>query len=259
MNQQNIEMLTHFSLFSGIGANDLAAEWAGFKTVGQCEWADFPTKILGKHWPDVPRWRDIHDLTGESIRQRGINDITVLSGGFPCQPHSVAGKREASADGRDLWPEFKRVICEANPKWVVGENVSGLLSSENGRFFGGILRDLAQMGFVTGWCSISANWVGAPHRRERVFIVAHSKRYKQRWEEPRDGKVGRMGGIIEPVAWDRDWESALCEFRRMDDGLSYGVERLDTLRNAIIPHQVYPIYQAIADIERSVNVRRERQ
>ena len=166
--------LTHFSLFSGIGGIDLAAEWAGFETVGQCEWADYPTKVLEKHWPNVLRWRDVRDVTVESIRERGINEITLLSGGFPCQPHSVAGKRKASADDRDLWGEFARIICEVRPRWVLAENVPGLLSSEDGRFFGRILNDLAKMGYAVGWCCYGAADVGARHKRDRVFIIANS-------------------------------------------------------------------------------------
>ena len=165
--------LTHFSLFSGIGGLDLAAEWAGFRTVGQVEMADYPFRVLRRRFGRLPRWRDVRDVTGEAIIERcGVP--TVISGGFPCQPHSLAGKRLASCDERDLWGELARVVREVKPRWFVGENVAGLRSSESGWFFGRVLRDLAQMGYTVGWGSWEAADAGAPHHRERVFIVAHA-------------------------------------------------------------------------------------
>lgn len=175
--------LTHLSLFSGIGGMDLAAEWAGFKTVGQCEFADYPTKVLEKHWPDVERWRDIHELhADEFVCRTGIRpgELTCISGGFPCQPHSVAGLRKASSDERDLWPEYRRIVGEIKPGWVVAENVRGLLSSEDGRFFRGILRDFSDLGYDVGWCCYRAADVGAVHSRQRIGIIAHSSSQRLR-------------------------------------------------------------------------------
>jgi len=239
--------LTHMSLFSGIGGIDLAAEWAGFETVGQCEWADYPTKVLEKHWPDVPRWRDIRSVTANSFRERtGLGTVDLVSGGFPCQPFSVAGKQKGKEDDRYLWPEMCRVIRELTPDWVVGENVSGVLSIAGDE----ICADLEREGYKVGIFNYEAAAVGALHRRERVFFVAHAKRNEWReTQKPCDGTTGRVGRVIEPMAWNRDWESALCKFRGMDDGLSYRVDRLDTLRNAVVPQQVYPILKAIAEIE----------
>lgn len=170
--------MTHLSLFSGIGGLDLAAEWAGFLTVGQCEWADYPSAVLKQHWPQVERWRDIHELSAdEFFRRTGIKSgqLTCISGGFPCQPHSVAGMRKASGDERDLWPEYRRVVGEIKPRWVVAENVRGLLSSEAGRFLRGILRDFSDLGYDAGWCCYRAADVGAVHSRERIAIIAYDR------------------------------------------------------------------------------------
>lgn len=164
--------LTHLSLFSGIGGLDLAAEWAGFRSVGQCEWADYPTKVLEKHWPDVPRWRDIRTLTGDDFYARtGRRSVTVISGGFPCQPFSVAGKRRGKEDDRYLWPEMCRVISEIQPSWIVGENVPGIVNLA----LDTVLSDLESQGYTCQTFIIPACGVDAPHRRERICIVGYAE------------------------------------------------------------------------------------
>ena len=252
-------MLTHLSLFSGIGGLDLAAEWAGFTTVGQCEFADYPYKILQNHWPDVPKWRDVHDLSAdEFVRQTGIEpgQLDCISGGFPCQPHSVAGKRKASDDERDLWPEYRRVVNEIKPKWVVAENVRGLLSSENGRFFRGILRDFAVMGYDVGWCCFRAADVGAIHARERIAIVAYRhddgcKRTLQTSEKRLQPGHKSLNNINSTMLYAFSFQNP-HRFYRSDDGVPHRVDRIKCLGNAVVPQQFYPIFKAIAEIERSL-------
>jgi len=165
-------MLTHLSLFSGIGGIDLAAEDAGFVTVGQCEMDKYATKVLTKHWPDVPRWRDIRDLTAKNFYEKtGLRTVDLISGGFPCQPFSVAGKQAGKKDERYLWPEMLRVIRELAPRWVVGENVPGILRIAADD----VCKSLERENYDIGIFDYEAAAVGALHRRERIFFVANSR------------------------------------------------------------------------------------
>jgi len=164
------------SLCSGIGGADLAAEWTeAIEVVGQVEIDPFCQQVLAKHWPSVPRIGDIKDVQGNEF-----GEIDIIVAGFPCQPHSLAGKRQGSQDERNLWPEVRRIIGASQPRWFVGENVCGLLTVESGRFFSGILSDLVSLGYRVGWAVYGACEVGAPHRRERVFIVSHADSDRQR-------------------------------------------------------------------------------
>ena len=297
--------LTHLSLFSGIGGLDLAAEMAGFRTVGQCEWADYPTKVLEKHWPGVPRWRDIRTLTGESFHEKtGLRTVDVISGGFPCQPFSVAGKRRGKEDDRYLWPEMLRVISELRPTWIVGENVAGIVNMALDQVYA----DLENEGYSVQAFIIPACAVDAPHRRDRCAIISHYDQIRCNvWRPSRKGVYGDtpcnetdsgsedvaysdsnrlekpgMQGLSEkqgvPVA-DSGRRAAQPGLGgvatripyRLDGGMSvpgywmpepdipritskkeHRKDRLQCLGNAVVPQQFYPVFQAIADIERGI-------
>lgn len=163
--------LTVGSLFSGIGGLDLGLERAGMQVLWQCEIDPYCRRVLEKHWPEVTRYDDIREITGDEV---GYTD--VLAGGFPCQDVSTAGKRAGIKEGTrsGLWFEFARLIGEIEPRWVIIENVPGLLSVDSGRGMGTILYDLAVRGYDAEWDCISAASVGALHRRDRIFIVAHA-------------------------------------------------------------------------------------
>lgn len=246
-------MMTFSSLFAGIGGFDLGLEHAGMSCVWQVEIDLSCQQVLTRHWPDVERYSDVRECGAHNLRA-----VDVICGGFPCQPHSIAGRRLASADERDLWGEFYRIICELGPRWVVAENVGGLLSSEDGRFFGRILRDLADGGYDAEWDCIPASAFDAPHRRYRIFIVAYptSRRCKDvsifTW-----GTCGRIAA--EDSTWNRGIltrdsggrirripDSGVC---RVADGLPGGVDRLRALGNAVVPQVAEWIGQRIIDVE----------
>ena len=153
---------THLDLFSGIGGFALAAGWAGFKTIGFCDNEPYAQAVLKKHWPDVPIHGDIKTLDGTAYR-----GVTLLTGGFPCQPFSNAGKRRGKDDDRYLWPQMLRVIQEARPAWIVGENVVGII----GLALDQVLSDLEKEGYEVEAIIVPACGVDANHRRNRVWIV----------------------------------------------------------------------------------------
>ena len=163
--------MKHGSLFSGIGGFDLAAEWMGWQNIFHCEIGEFPRKILKHHFPKSICYEDIKKT--DFTKHRG--EIDIISGGFPCQPYSNAGKRRGKDDDRHLWPEMLRVIREVQPRFVVGENVAGLLSWNNGMVFHEIITDLENEGYETQAFLIPACATNAPHRRDRIWFVAHSK------------------------------------------------------------------------------------
>ena len=162
--------LRMLDLFSGIGGISLAAEWAGIETVAFCEIEPFCQKVLRKHWPHVPIYDDVRALTKARLDADGIGTIDIIAGGYPCQPFSVAGKRRGAEDDRHLWPEMFRIIAEIRPRWVIGENVAGHVNLG----LDDVLSDLESIGYTAQAFVIPACAVGAPHRRDRVFIVAYS-------------------------------------------------------------------------------------
>jgi DNA (cytosine-5)-methyltransferase 1 len=167
----------HGSLFSGIGGFDLAAEWMGWENVFHCEWNDFGKKVLNHYWPNSISYHDI-TKTDFSIH-RGTIDI--LTGGFPCQPYSSAGKRLGKEDERHLWPEMLRAIREIQPRWIVGENVLGLVNWNGGMVFEEVQADLETQGYEVQPYVLPAAAVNAPHRRDRVWFVAFKNTNKDGW------------------------------------------------------------------------------
>ena len=176
--------MTHASLFSGIGGFDLAAEWAGWTNAFNCEIDPFCRSVLKYHFPDAEQYGDIRTADFTIWRDR----IDVLSGGFPCQPFSLAGKRKGTEDDRYLWPEMLRVIRTVRPRWVVGENVFGIVNWSEGMVFEQVCSDLEAAGYEVQPYIIPACGVGAPHRRDRCWFVAH--RTDASIETMREGQDG---------------------------------------------------------------------
>jgi DNA (cytosine-5)-methyltransferase 1 len=224
-------------LFSGIGGFALGLERAGIETAAFCEMDEKARAVLAKHWPDVPRYTDVRSVTKSLLESDGITGINAICGGFPCQDISLAGRGAGLAGERSgLWWEFHRLIAEFQPQIVIAENVSVLRS----RGLGDILRSLFALGYDAEWHCIPASHVGAPHQRDRIWIIAYPS------------SAGLSGPILSgdslPIAARTSlaqlgdlgvqvgpsWSNH-SEYLRMGDGVSRGMDRLKQCGNAVVP------------------------
>lgn len=193
--------MKHGSLFSGIGGFDLAASWMGWENVFHCEINPFGQKILKYYWPDAITYSDI-TKTDFSIHR---GKIDVLTGGFPCQPYSLAGKRKGTEDERHLWPEMLRAIREVQPRWVVGENVFGIVNWDGGVVFEQIQADLEAEGYEVQPYVLPACAVNAPHKRERVWFIAHADRYGHELRRSGENRSAKIESTCEQAQRERVW------------------------------------------------------
>ena len=165
--------LKHLDLFSGIGGFSLGLEaTGGFETKAFCDIEKYPRQVLQKHWPHVKQYEDIKELNYERLKADGIDSIDIITGGYPCQPFSIAGRQKGEQDPRHLWPEYFRLVKELRPTWVIGENVSGHIKLG----LDTVIEDLESEDYSVRPFSISASSIGANHQRERIWILAHSRR-----------------------------------------------------------------------------------
>jgi len=272
--------MKHLDLFSGIGGFSLACEWAEIETIGFVENDAYCQKVLRKHWPQIPIVEDIRDVEEDSFPR----PVDLITAGFPCQPFSVAGKRGSTKDDRYLWPETLAVIKAVKPKWVLLENVAGIIPLA----LDDVLSDLEGAGYAWESCVIPAVSVGAWHRRDRVWVVAHAESDGLCTESPK-GQRGNLpelarieiGSCSEDVADTEKQHSYECHYNRgsrprqipeprdcsEEEGpvsswwatepelgrVAYGipnrVDRLKCLGNAIVPQVAYEIIRVIKEIE----------
>jgi DNA (cytosine-5)-methyltransferase 1 len=228
-------------LFSGIGGFALGLERAGMNTVAFCEQDGYACRVLRKHWPTVPIFEDVRTLTARRLKQHGIFP-NVICGGFPCQDISTAGKGAGLAGERSgLWREYARLIREIRPRYAIMENVAALRS----RGLDQVTADLAAIGYDAEWHCIPASAVGAPHQRDRAWIVAYPKGTAK----------------LDPLIWERDfagkgnkaaWPSFSSCRSRVADGVPNRMDRLRCLGNAAVPQIVELIGNAIVNRERAM-------
>ena len=252
--------------FAGIGGFSLGLErTGGFSTVAFCEIEEFPRKVLAKHWPEVPQYHDVTKLTGDILKRDGIS-VDVITGGFPCQDISCAGKQAGIGEGTrsGLWSDCIRLVGELRPKYAIFENVADLLSGPRerpGGWFSRVLCDLAGSGYDAEWRNIPAWWLGRATKRERVWIVAYPQQE-------------RRARVLPTIPSERGFEidaqtqaaTALAASRRLDsivrgeldgepaflgepDGVPNVVDRLGACGNAVVPQIPEMIGNAILQAE----------
>ena len=224
--------MNHLDLFSGIGGFSLALEKVGFKTVGFCEVDPYCRSLLQKHWKGVTIHNDIKKLEAKDIKE----PIDILTGGFPCQPYSVAGKQKGTDDNRYLWPDMFRVIKEIKPTFVIAENVRGIINIQDGMVFETVCSDLESEGFEIQPFIIPAAGVGAPHKRERVWIVGYSKhnrsltsKIRRGNKETDAGTQKRQNQTIESERASRSNDNEIMENSRrtLRQGAKFSKENAD--------------------------------
>ena len=265
-------------LFSGIGGFSLGLErTGGFETVAFCEIEEYPRKVLKKHWPEVPIYEDVRDLTAERLATDGIG-VNVITGGFPCQDLSVAGKQAGiNAERSGLWSECARLLGEIRPDYAIFENVTALLSGDNGKWFQRVLWDISQVGYDAEWHCIPASELGAHHHRDRVWIIAYPNESAMwnKWRKAWPVDNGAKGYATHPMQqglqrsseqgifgkgrekWQQFTAGQLCSFKDFSDiepticrktnGLPNYMDRLKGLGNAVVPQIPELIGRAILE------------
>ncbi len=212
-------------LFSGLGGFSLGLERTGnFETIAFCDNDKYSNLLLQKHWKGVKIYKDVKEITKEKLESDGVELPDIITGGFPCQPFSVAGKQKGTSDDRHLWPEMFRIIQELKPRWVIGENVKGLVNLQDGMVFETVCTDLEGEGYEVRAFNIPAAGVGAPHRRERIWIIAHSDYTGDRaseYETNEDGQKTNEG-------WQE--QSQLKSSRHSENASNSESERLQRSR-----------------------------
>ena len=245
--------MRELSLFTGAGGGLLGTKLLGWEHIGYVEWNEYCQQVIAArirdgYLPAAPIFTDVREFvqSGAAEQYRGIAD--VVSAGFPCQPFSVAGKQAGADDERNMWPATADVIRVARPKHLLLENVSGLVSSG---YFGTVIADLAEMGFVGRWGCLSAAAVGASHERERLWIVAHSHEgmgEKWAWCVKQHGQPSAKSRSHGSHAFHREgsWLEMARKFRRLDDGVANSVERTEALGNGQVPAVVRRAWECLA-------------